>query len=79
MNQFMYGIMSLNITNINSDILKSVQQMSDKILRRVMMMNKAKIRELIGILMESTFYFEMPLKERLTLIKYMLDGELIGY
>jgi hypothetical protein len=53
--------------------------MSDKILRRVMMMNKAKIRELIGILMESTFYFEMPLKERLTLIKYMLDGELIGY
>ncbi len=37
------------------------------------MLNREKIRELIGILMESTFYFEMPLKERLHLIKYMLD------
>ncbi len=42
------------------------------------MTDKRKLKELIGILMESTFYFEMPLRERAVLIRYIMDGELLS-
>lgn len=32
-----------------------------------------KIREIIGILMESEFYLELPLKERSSLIKSIIN------
>jgi hypothetical protein len=36
-------------------------------------MNRLDIKEIIGILMESAFYFELNLRERCSLIKHILD------
>lgn len=36
-------------------------------------MNRLDTKEIIGILMESAFYFELNLKERCSLIKRILD------
>jgi hypothetical protein len=37
-------------------------------------MDKPKTRQIIRVLMESVFYFDLTLRERLTLIKHLLSS-----
>ncbi len=36
-------------------------------------MKNRVMRELVGILMESVFYLELPLRERYRLVKYLIN------
>ncbi len=38
-------------------------------------MEGPRIREIVSVLMESTFYFDLPLPERLGLVRYLLDAD----
>jgi len=38
-------------------------------------MKGPRIREVVSVLMESTFYFDLPLPERLGLVRYLLDAD----
>jgi hypothetical protein len=37
-------------------------------------MSTSKAKAIIGVLMESSFYFELTLRERLALVKHLLDS-----
>ncbi len=38
-------------------------------------MEVMRFKEIVSVLMESTFYFDLPLPERLGLVRYLLDAD----